>query len=478
MYKLIFLLILLNITAYSQRDLKLVRHDAITESWLAGDRESCYNKLVQAYKSYPDSFIISYNLGYLNLLDGKLSRALSFFQDAKKLNPEYPYTYLMISKIYQQSNNIVSANTVLHTGLKYDSDNYELQLQLARVYKITENFDEAIQIYSKLIDEYEDEFEPRSELASIYRAQKRYNRAANLLDFSSEEYPESIAVLEKYKLYRDSKNEEEAKKALLILLSTYPNSSKFQKYVDTLKINYGVNDPPEPEKFVQYKYQLDPSEKLNYMVEYGFLTLGWMKVRLEKEIIINGKKVYHIVFYIDSNPDFDFIISLHPIYESYIDAETLSAVRSRLYTPEGEDTYLRMYYFDYDKNIFTSYCIKNDGRYVLLSKDLPNAAQDGTSMLYLARGLVSNKISGTTVVVINEKFKYAVIKFLNETEEVDVNGEDVNALKIFAQAKFSGVAGMNGDAYGWFTTDNQSVPLEGKIEIIVGSITVRIADED
>ena len=36
---------------------------------------------------------------------------------------------------------------------------------------------------------------------------------------------------------------------------------------------------------------------------------------------------------------------------------------------------------------------------------------------------------------------------------------------------------MNGDAYGWFSIDNQAVPLQGKIEIIVGSITVRIDDE-
>jgi hypothetical protein len=477
MYKILFIFIVLSFVCFSQQNLRPVRHNATTEDWLARDTKSCFDKLLESYKTNPKNHIIAYNLGYLSFLDGKLSQALTYFQSAKNLKPVYPFTNLMISKIYEKSGNIVSAQNEIQLGLKSNSDSYHLKLALARILKKTGKLEEAIKIYIELLDKFEDEFEPRTELAEIYRTQKRYNRAAELLDFNNDEFPESIAVFEKYKLFRDSKNNAEAKLNLLDLVSTYPNSEKYQKYADTLRTTYGMNTIPPPEKFVKYKYVLDPKEKLDYIVEYGFITLGWMKVRLEKEMEINGKKVYQMVFYIDSNPKFDFLISLHPIYESYIDAESLSAVRSRLYTPDGEENLVRMYYFDYSKNTFTSYSVKNDGRFELVKKDLPNAAQDGTSMLYLARGLVSNNTSGNTVVIVNEKFKYANIKYLNEIEEVEVNGKDVNSQKIFAQAKFSGVAGMNGDAYGWFSTDNQSVPLEGQIEIIVGSITVRVDDE-
>jgi tetratricopeptide (TPR) repeat protein len=477
MYKILFIFIVLSFVCFSQQNLRPVRNDAITEDWLAKDIKSCFDKLLDSYKTNPKNHIIAYNLGYLSFLDGKLSQALGYFQTAKNLNPNYPFTNLIISKIYEKSGNVVSAQNEIMLGLNSKSDNYHLKLALARILKKTGKLEEAIKIYTELLDKFEDEFEPRAELAGIYRIQRRYNRASELLEFKSDEFPESIAVFEKYKLFRDSKNNAEAKLSLLDLISTYPNSEKYQKYVDTLRTTYGVSTIPPPEKFVKYKYVLDPKEKLNYIVEYGFITLGWMKVRLEKEMEINGKKVYQMVFYINSNPKFDFLISLHPIYESYIDAETLSAVRSRLYTPDGEENLVRMYYFDYSKNIFTSHSVKNDGRYELVKKDLPNAAQDGTSMLYLARGLVSNNTSGNTVVIVNEKFKYANIKYLNEIEEVEVRGKDVNSQKIFAQATFYGVAGMNGDAYGWFSTDTQSVPLEGQIEIIVGSITVRIDDE-
>jgi hypothetical protein len=105
-------------------------------------------------------------------------------------------------------------------------------------------------------------------------------------------------------------------------------------------------------------------------------------------------------------------------------------------------------------------------------------AQDGTSMLYFARGIVSNNMGGTTTVVIDEEYKYGHITFLNEVEEIGVKGEDTEATKIFAKAEFKGIAGMNGDAWGWFSRDNQYVPLQGKIKILLGSITVQVADAE
>ena len=56
-------------------------------------------------------------------------------------------------------------------------------------------------------------------------------------------------------------------------------------------------------------------------------------------------------------------------------------------------------------------------------------------------------------------------------------GNEIESLKIFARAEFEGVAGMNGDAWGWFAPDQQAKPLKGNIEIIVGSISVEVDEE-
>ena len=133
MNKFLSLFVILSFVGFSQENLRPVRLDTITEAWLSKDTESCFKQLLESYTSHPDSFILAYNLGYLSFLDGKLSQALSYFQDAKNLNSTYPFTNLMISKIYENSRNIVSAQNELQLGLKSNSDSYHLNLALARI---------------------------------------------------------------------------------------------------------------------------------------------------------------------------------------------------------------------------------------------------------------------------------------------------------------------------------------------------------
>jgi hypothetical protein len=232
-----------------------------------------------------------------------------------------------------------------------------------------------------------------------------------------------------------------------------------------------------PEPLPSYTYKIDPNEELHYKVSYGPMTLGWLKVRINKPEIIGGKSVYPIIFFVDTNPSFGFIISLHHIYESYIDPETLNSVKTRMYTPDSEDYLVKVYYYNYDNNIFEAYAMTEEGRINYILKDLPRKVQDSTSMLYFARGLVSDRIDGVTVVVIDEEYKYGHIKYLNETERISIGGNERESLKIFARAEFKGIAGMNGDAWGWFDTDRQAQPLKGNIEIIVGSISLELDEE-
>jgi len=470
--------ILILITCSNADSLKPVRLDDISEAWLKGDLDNCYTKLQSIYQANRDSLVIVYNLGYINYLQGRETQALSFFEKAKKIDPSYHSVHLVISKIYEHQNKLADATDIIVEALKTDQENYDLQMRLASLYQKTGKIDEAIQKYTAIIEEYEDSLEPQIELVKLYRKQKNFFYASKILKQNLDEIPEREYLLEKYKFFRDIKDSKSAKNALLNLCSFYPFSEDIKKYQDSLRINYESNFYPENTDAPKYNFKFDSNEKLNYLVEYGFIKLGWLKVRVENELMINGRKVYQVVFYVDSNPNFDFIISLHHIYESFIDAENLNAVQSRLYTPDGEDNLVRMYYFHYEINKFLCYAIKPDGRYTFITKDLPNATQDGTSMLFWARGLVSNKTDGKSVVVINEEFKYAVIDFLNKREKVEVVDKDVNSEKIFAQAKFTGIAGMNGDAFGWFSMDNQAVPLQGKIKIFVGSITVSVDGGD
>jgi hypothetical protein len=226
----------------------------------------------------------------------------------------------------------------------------------------------------------------------------------------------------------------------------------------------------------KFRFQFIPAEKVDYKVSYGFITLGWVNVRVGNPVMIHGKNAYPVRFYINTNPDFSMLLSLNHVYESYIEAGTLNAVRTRQYTPNENGYLVKMYDFYYEQNKLDMHLIYSDGRFKQEVKLLPSSAQDAVSMLYFARGVVSNKTGGSTTVVIDEDYKYGHITYLDEKEEVEVLDKDVEAIKIFARAEFKGIAGMNGDAWGWFSDDSKFAPLVGKIKILLGSITVDLDD--
>jgi tetratricopeptide (TPR) repeat protein len=472
---LVILLLSASLSAQIIREVPVLK--AEQEAWLKGDLSETSRLLHQKIKEGAPDVTLFYNLGFIHHMLGEDGDALNFLQKAIENKPENPYAYLKIAEIYAASGNVLGALTQVRRISDKNSDNFDVMMTLARLYILNGQKTEAEKVYLNIIDNNEDEILPRVALAAIYRESRRYQEAKKLLEENQKIYPEDILLKERARLYSAMGSTGPATDCLKQMCDQYPNNSEIQQYVDTLKIKYGISYTPKLYQVPRYNYRIDPAEKLDYVVEYGFITLGWLNVRMLPAETINGRKTYPILFYINSNPAFGMIIELHALYEAFIDAETMNTIRSRAYTT-GDDRYLaREYNFQYDEGKFKAQIIFGDGRYGMLEKPLPSNAQDGVSMLYFARGVVSNRTGGTTTVVIDEEYKFGYIKYLNETETLEINDRDVEAVKIFARAEFKGVAGMNGDAWGWMSADAQCVPLKGKVSIIVGSITLEV-DED
>jgi len=477
MNKILLILFITCLTTLAQNNQKVVRLSAEKEAWLEGDQKTVLDILLQKEATGNLDIATLYNIGYLYLLQGNYSRALLYLQTVVVREPSYPYPYLQIARIHEKIGNLYAARDHLVKGVNEDSDSIELLLELARISEAIGETDKAAEIYEQILDLEEDNVKAIVGLASIYRRQKKYEAAKELLEKNDAIFPEAVILLEKARLYRALDDKTKSQQFLTQILLDYPHSQKWAHIRDTLRIEYQVNEIPKPSPLPTYTYQINPKETLHYKVSYGPMMLGWLKIRIAEPETIAGKVVYPTLFFVDTNPSYGFILSLHHIYESYIEPATMNAVKTRLYTPGDDNVLVKVYYYNYDKNIFTAYIVHADGRFNHLTKDLPRKIQDSTSMLFFARGLVSDKLSGTTTVVIDEEFKYGHIKFLNQKEEISIGDKNFNTLKIFARADFEGVAGMNGDAWGWFATDEQAKPLKGAIEIIVGSITVEV-DED
>jgi Tfp pilus assembly protein PilF len=464
-------------TAIAQINQKVVRLDEITEKWLEGNREKSLEMFLSKEKAGETEVVTLYNIGYLYFLKGDLNRALSYFQRVIKKDDDYVYAYLQMARIREQMGLIHTAYLDLEHALDEEDDNIELILEMARVTGMSNREEESEKWFRRAIDIQDDNIPALVGLAAIYRKNGKYEEAKKLLEGNSSIYAEAAVLQEKAKLYSAIGKETESRKFLTQIILDYPNSETWSHIRDTLRIKYNITELPTPDPLPSYTYQIDPKEELHYKVTYGPMTLGWMKVKILQPEVIGSKKVYPIIFFVDTNPSYGFILSLHHIYESYIDPVTLNSYKTRLYTPGSENYLVKTYYYDYDKNIFETYQMTEDGRINYIKKDLPRKVQDSTSMLYFARGLVSEKMGGMTVVVIDEEYKYGHITFLNETDPYTLEKKEIQSLKIFARAEFKGIAGMNGDAWGWFTPDEKAMPLKGDISIIVGSISIEVDEE-
>ena len=473
---ILFILILLTVLS-AQSNQKVVRFNEETEAWLNGDRQKTLDLLLKKEKSGEPDITTRYNIGYLYFLTGDFNKALAYFKTVLDENDSYIYAYLQTARIHEKIGLIQAAYSDLEKGLEEDDENVELLLEMADITHQMNLMDKTEELYLKVLDISDDNVYAIAGLSEIYRLKGRFEDARDLLEGNPDIYPEAVILHAKSKLYRAQEKNEESKGFLMQILLDYPNSETWAQIRDTLKILYQVENFPAPAPFASYTYEIDPNEELDYIVSYGPLTLGWLKVRIKKPEIVSGKKVYPIIFFVDSNPSYGFLISLHHIYESYIDPETLNAIKSRLYTPGSEHYLVRVYNYHYNTNIFETYAMTEKGRFQYIVKDLPRKVQDGTSMLYYARGLVSDRLSGVATVVINEQYKFGTITYLNETESLEVNDKEIQALKIFARVDFKGVAGMTGDTWGWFSPDQQAVPLKGNVGIILGSISLVVDEE-
>ena len=60
--------------------------------------------------------------------------------------------------------------------------------------------------------------------------------------------------------------------------------------------------------------------------------------------------------------------------------------------------------------------------------------------------------------------------------EVDFSDEKVPVLHLDGEAHFKAIAGFSGEYEGWFSTDEQHVPLAARMEVFIGSVYIELEE--
>ena len=225
---------------------------------------------------------------------------------------------------------------------------------------------------------------------------------------------------------------------------------------------------------IQQEDKLFIAEDLTYVVKYAFFNLGEVRIKVLEKTKINNTTVYKTLAHIDSYPDLP-IVSLHQIYESYID----SSLFPLKFFAEifGEDTIFVEYNFREHSRIAMKKGTYNGSRLWLDSTTYINhRMQDGLSILFYARMNFGEQRTVTVPCFVNEKEEKTVINFFNESEPVSIDAVDyeIDCRRLNGRTDFVSIYGLTGDFEGWFSNDRFSVPIRAKMNVIIGSINLEL----
>jgi len=220
-------------------------------------------------------------------------------------------------------------------------------------------------------------------------------------------------------------------------------------------------------------------EKLNYVVYYGFIKLGEVKMTLESKKTENGKTFYKAKSEMKSYEGIPFV-SLNSIFESDMvyDGTEFYSVRFKTVEYKDEGNVVIEYKFNYDSN-FVYVKKENKGKIEKDEKIKFNQNvkfQDGLSLFYKARLNSFSEENFLIPVFMNETETSVNYFFSSKKEEVTLSNfeNDNKCVRCNGTANFEGVFGLTGEFAGWFSDDKARIPLKSQLNVLIGNITLEL----
>ena len=170
-------------------------------------------------------------------------------------------------------------------------------------------------------------------------------------------------------------------------------------------------------------------------------------------------------------------VDLHEIYESTMSHNIYSRwFRAR--SIEKSKTRYVTYNFDYsNKKVYFEF-----GKWESSAVETRDTAsvdtftQDGLSLFYFAR---QNLFRGESIhipTIVNEKVANTTINFLSKSMSVEIDAVKypIDVVEFDGQADFEGVFGFTGKFEGWFSNDEERVPILAKMKVLIGKVKIEL----
>jgi hypothetical protein len=225
---------------------------------------------------------------------------------------------------------------------------------------------------------------------------------------------------------------------------------------------------------------LNPGERIEYRVHYGFINAGEATMEIDKGIHrINGRPCYKIDVFGRTKGFFDMITTVRDNWGTYLD--TSAIVSQRFYQSIKEGKYMKKEVIEFDQinNIaLVNRLDKKDS--TLIKKDsistMPNI-QDLVSGYYYMRTFNYDTMKTDQIFTVSGFFDdttYTVkVRFLGREKLNTKIGEFDAFLMSPIMPKNSFFRGQN-PIKAWISDDKMRIPLKVKAELLIGSIEIDI----
>jgi hypothetical protein len=211
---------------------------------------------------------------------------------------------------------------------------------------------------------------------------------------------------------------------------------------------------------------LEENEELVFDVNWQFISVGEATLEIRGFDDIEGRKAYHIYSRAKTKPFFDAFFKVRDVNESWIDAQSMSALRFVSDISEGGFQKHEETHFD---QIRGTYYLYDRGK--IQMGDIPKYVQDVFTSLYYVRTMELK--SGNEYVFdahTGDKTWPLTVKVLRK-DAIKINKKKIKCFVVEPQVREnSGIFNAKGKIEVWLTADDKKTPVYMKSKIPIGSI--------
>jgi hypothetical protein len=220
---------------------------------------------------------------------------------------------------------------------------------------------------------------------------------------------------------------------------------------------------------------LHPGELLRYRVKYLLFNLATITLATGGPVEYRGHLAHQLVFSARSNDGIPFFhIDSH--FESMVAED--GAVLGHRHVASDSDTGRDEAAYDMDRKAgrCTVRTVR-DGLFGYEVLPLPENAQDGVSVLRVARALARVRGSAVVPTAVDAQWWPTELRTLG-VERLRWQGREVSAVHMQSVGAYKGPGGLSGTIDFWMSDDERSVPYKARMKVAVGSVSLELLPDD